>query len=219
MKESYVIFPQFKLISVSQCLTGKMTGIPAITSSMLCNDNCRRLSTIHGSVCEKCYTRKYLSARPNAERCYRDNTHLLSSSLIPNKQLPFINAALCRLESFGDIVNHTHLQNYINLIKKNNHCTFSLFTKNYTMVLDYFKTHKQPHNLSIIISSLMLNSPHDITPFIQIGLKNLKVFTVYTRKYADKNGVIINCGKNRCIDCQRCFKKNKAPIFISELLK
>lgn len=196
-----------------------MSGIPAVTSSMLCNESCQAFMNIKGSVCEKCYTKKYLSARPNSEKCYRENTDLLSSSLIPIKQLPFINAALCRLESFGDITNTTHLQNYINLIRKNNHCMFSLFTKNYTVVFNYFKEHKQPRNLSLVISSLMLNTPFDITTISQLPLTNVKIFTVYTKKYADKNGIPVTCGKNRCIDCQRCYKRNKAPIYVSELLK
>ena len=217
MKEKYTIFENFKLLSVSQGLTGKMTGMPAITSSMLCNENCQKLIQIKGSVCEKCYTKKYLSSRPSVDICYRENSDLLSSSIIPKNQLPFVNAAYCRLETFGDIINATHLQNYINLVKKNNHCIFSLFTKNYTVVFDYFKTHKQPSNLSIVISSLMLNTQFEIQRCV--GLTNLKIFTVYTKKYADKHNVPITCGKNRCIDCRRCYTKNKTPVFIAELLK
>ena len=219
MQEKYTIIKPCKLLSVSQGLTGKMTGMPALTSSMLCNEHCKKLSGIKGSVCEKCYTKKYLSCRPSVEKCYEDNTKLLSESIIPIKQLPFINAAMCRLETFGDIVNATHLQNYINLIKKNNHCVFSLFTKNYTVVFQYFKAHKQPKNLSLVISSLLLNEPFNITEIKELRLANLKIFTVYTKTYANKNGIIINCGKNRCIDCQRCYKKNKTPIFVSEILK
>ena len=67
MKEKYTIFENFKLLSVSQGLTGKMTGMPAITSSMLCNENCQKLMQIKGSVCEKCYTKKYLSSRPSVD--------------------------------------------------------------------------------------------------------------------------------------------------------
>ena len=219
MKEKFTTFKNFKLLSVSQGLTGKMTGMPAITSSMLCNENCQKLSQITGTVCEKCYTKKYLASRPNTEKCYRENTDLLSSSIIPKNQLPFVNAAYCRLETFGDITNATHLQNYINLIKKNSHCIFSLFTKNYTVVFNYFKTHKQPKNLSIVISSLLLNKPFNLDFLNETNLTNVKIFTVYTKAYANGNNVIINCGKNRCIDCRRCYTKNKTPIFIAELLK
>ena len=217
MKEQYTIIKPYKLLSVSQTLTGKMEGMPAVTSSMLCNERCMKLIKIKGSVCEKCYTNKYLSCRPNLEKCYRENTDLLTSSIIPKNQLPFINAAFCRLETFGDITNATHLQNYINLVKKNNHCTFCLFTKNYTVVFNYFKTNKQPSNLSIVVSSLMLNEPFPIENCLH--LKNLKIFTVYTKKFADRHNVPIICGKNRCIDCRRCYTKNKTPVYISELLK
>ena len=219
MNEKFSIIKPCKLLSVSQGLTGKMAGMSAITSSMLCNEHCQKLSKITGSVCEKCYTKKYLSCRPSVEKCYEDNTKLLTESIIPMKQLPFVNAAMCRLETFGDIVNATHLQNYINLIKKNNHCMFSLFTKNYTVVFNYFKEHKQPKNLSIVISSLLLNEPFNISKIKDLELANLKIFTVYTKAYANKNGVIINCGRNRCIDCRRCYTKNKTPIYVSELLK
>ena len=195
-----------------------MTGMPAITSSMLCNENCQKLMQIKGSVCEKCYTKKYLSSRPSVDTCYRENSDLLSSSIIPKNQLPFVNAAYCRLETFGDIINATHLQNYINLVKKNNHCIFSLFTKNYTVVFDYFKTHKQPKNLSLVISSLLLDEPFGLE-FLPEYLTNVKIFTVYSKPFAKGNNVTINCGKNRCVDCRRCYTKNKNPIFISEILK
>ena len=218
MKENYAILQNFKLLSVSQGLTGKMTGMPAITTSMLCNAHCQKLSNIIGTVCEKCYTMKYLKSRPAVEKCYAENTDLLTSSIIPIKQLPFINAAMCRLETFGDIVNTTHLQNHVNLIKKNNHCMFSLFTKNYTVVFDYFKTHKQPKNLSIVISSLIINKPFELE-FLPDYLTNVKIFTVYSKPFAKGNNVAINCGKNRCVDCRRCYTKNKNPIYVSEILK
>ena len=96
---------------------------------------------------------------------------------------------------------------------------FSLFTKNYTVVFDYFKTHKQPKNLSIVISSLLVNQPFDASFLKDIPLTNVKIFTVYSKPFTKSNNVIINCGKNRCVDCKRCYTKNKAPIYVSELLK
>ena len=96
---------------------------------------------------------------------------------------------------------------------------FCLFTKNYTVVFDYFKSHKQPKNLSIVISSLLLNQPFDVKFLAKTNLTNVKIFTVYSKPYAKGNNVIINCGKNRCIDCQRCYKPNKTPIYVSEILK
>ena len=218
MKE-FIIEKPFETITVSQGLTGKMAGMPTITTSLFCNTNCLRLSNIKGTVCEKCYAVKYLNLRPNVRYVYNKNTYLLKDSIIPRNQLPFINAAYCRLESFGDIVNATHLQNYINIVKKNNHCVFSLFTKNYAVVFDYFKKNKQPKNLSIVISSLLINEPFNVDFLKETNLNNVKIFTVYTKTYANGNNVVINCGKTRCIDCLRCYKPSKTPIYISEILK
>lgn len=218
MKESYAnIDCSIKLLSISQGLTGKMAGMPAVTSSSLCNENCLKNSQIPNSVCQRCYTRKYLLSRPLMKDCYQQNSNLLSSSLIPTKQLPFINAKMCRLESFGDVINITHLDNYVRLIRKNSHCNFALFTKRYTLITEYFKQKKQPKNLSIIISSLLLNNPLDATLFTD--LNNLKIFTVYEKAYADKNKVVISCGKNKCVNCRKCFTPNRTPIYITELLK
>ena len=207
----------FKLLSVSQGLTGKMAGMPAITSSSLQNSHCQKLSSIKGSVCERCYSKKYLLSRPNVESCYQQNSQLLALSLIPTKQLPFVNAAFCRLESFGDIINMTHLKNYIRLVKKNGHCTFALFSKRYDLITDYFHDNKQPKNLCIVISSLMLNTPNDISYLPP--MRNLKIFTVYSKDYAEKHNIVINCGKTRCLDCRRCYSTNNQPIYINELLK
>ena len=218
MKE-FIIEKPFETITVSQGLTGKMAGMPTITTSLFGNTNCLRLSNIKGTVCEKCYAVKYLNLRPNVRYVYNKNTYLLKDSIIPRNQLPFINAAYCRLESFGDIVNATHLQNYINIVKKNNHCVFSLFTKNYAVVFDYFKKNKQPKNLSIVISSLLINEPFNVDFLKETNLNNVKIFTVYTKTYANGNNVVINCGKTRCIDCLRCYKPSKTPIYISEILK
>ena len=216
MRESFVtLSPSVDLITVSQGLTGKMTGIPAVTSSSTCNLHCRRLSALQGSVCAHCYTQKYLQSRPSIQDCYEHNSKLLSNGLILYKHLPFINATLCRLESFGDIINVTHLENYIRLVKKNNHCLFALFSKRYDLLSYYFGRNKQPKNLSIVLSSVLLNEPMKPVEHIQ----NQKIFTVYTKEFVNEHNVLITCGKRRCIDCRLCYQKNNSPIFITELLK
>ena len=49
--------------------------------------------------------------------------------------------------------------------------------------------------------------------------EKVKEYSETLKAYAQENGVVINCGKNRCIDCRRCYKLNKTPIYIAELLK
>ena len=57
------------------------------------------------------------------------------------------------------------------------------------MVFQYFKVHKQPKNLSIVISSLLLNQPFDVTNLADANLTNVKIFTVYTKAYTENSGV------------------------------
>ena len=108
MKEKYTIFENFKLLSVSQGLTGKMTGMPAITSSMLCNENCQKLMQIKGSVCEKCYTKKYLSARPSVNTCYKENVYHIWNTIEEMER------ALCKTldvdEDDFDEFNEIHIE-------------------------------------------------------------------------------------------------------------
>jgi hypothetical protein len=86
-------------------------------------------------------------------------------------------------------------------------------------IAEFMFEDKQPKNLSIVISSLLLNQPFDVAHIANIPLKNVKIFTVYTKAFAKSNNIIINCGKTRCIDCRRCYKKNKTPVYIAEILK
>ena len=146
------------LLKVSNALTGKMEGMTAITSSMTNNVNCQRLAQCNGSICQHCYSKTAMSYRKNVQQCYEKNGKILSENIIPKNQLPFINSQYCRFESHGDLHNETHLENFINIAKKNPHCQFALWTKQYKIILDYFKTHKQPKNLNIVISSLMVNN-------------------------------------------------------------
>ena len=48
MKENFIKTKPFKTLAISQGLTGKMAGMPAITTSLLCNENCKKLSNIIG---------------------------------------------------------------------------------------------------------------------------------------------------------------------------
>lgn len=204
------------LLKVSNALTGKMEGMTAITSSMTNNVNCQRLAQCNGSICQHCYSKTAMSYRKNVQQCYEKNGKILSENIIPKNQLPFVNSQYCRFESHGDLHNETHLENFINIAKKNPHCQFALWTKQYKIILDYFKTHKQPKNLNIVISSLMVNKPINPTPFEAIGLK-VKIFTVWDKEAA-KN-VNINCGGKKCIDCLNCYKKSGKIKVINEIIK
>ena len=48
MKENFIKTKPFKTLVISQGLTGKMAGMPAITTSLLCNENCKGLCPVCG---------------------------------------------------------------------------------------------------------------------------------------------------------------------------
>ena len=213
-----VVTKPCNLLSVTTRMTGKMIGMTAISSSMLNNPNCAILAKIKGTVCQKCYSKTALSYRQKANNCYTQNGEILSQSIIPKNQLPFINATFARLETHGDLINTTHLQNFINLCKKNPQCFFVLWSKQYQIILDYFKENKPPKNFRLVVSSLMLNKQINLKRFKELGL-DCKVFTVYDKKCTKECNIKINCGGKNCIDCQLCYNKNSKTKEIKELLK
>lgn len=204
-------------IYVTKNFTGKMEGMTGITTSMFCNPNCEKLRNIKGSVCEKCYTPHSNLRFNNVKNCYKRNTINLSTTLYSLRDLPRINAQYCRFESHGDLINETHLDNFINICKFNSDVKFTLWTKQYRLLLDYFSTHKKPRNLKIVISSLMINQPINPKRFDELGL-NVKIFTVYDKDFIKKKKININCGDKKCIDCLKCYKTNNIK-YVNELLK
>jgi ferredoxin len=116
-----------------------------------------------------------------------------------------------------------HLQNYINIAKKNPGCRFTLWTKNYKVALDYFTKNDCPENFTLIISSLFVNKRQDLAPFKKLGKfkkGQLKVFTVYDYDYikANYDTLKINCGSRLCVGCRLCYDKNEVEE-INEILK
>ena len=201
-----------QLLKVSTNLRGKMTGMTVITSACTNNPHCEKLAKIEGSICSHCYGMRGLSYMRGPREAYTKNGILLSSGIIPKEELPYVNAEFCRLESHGDLINETHLENYVNLCKKNRHAKFSLWTKQWHIVENYFTTHKAPKNLTIIFSSLMVNKQMDIQKYKDMGLK-CKVFTVYDKKYLKEHkDVIINCGARSCLTCQKCYTSKEEVI-------
>ena len=201
-----------QLLKVSTNLRGKMTGMTVITSACTNNPHCEKLAKIDGAICQHCYAQRSLSYMRGPREAYVKNGILLSSGIIPKEELPYVNAEFCRLESHGDLINETHLENYVNLCKKNRHAKFSLWTKQWHIVENYFATHKAPKNLTIIFSSLMVNKQMDIQKYKDMGLK-CKVFTVYDKKYLKEHkDVVINCGARSCITCQKCYTSKEEVI-------
>ena len=145
---------------------------------------------------------------------YKANTDILTTTIIPVKEWPLINALMFRLESFGDLNNEIQVINYFNFCNRNKNVKFALWTKNPEFIDKAIKAgHKKPKNLVIVQSSSFVNVKEEKKfDFVD------KVFTVYDKNYIRQNNVKINCGARNCFECGRCYSK-KTTDDIKEQLK
>lgn len=210
----------FKLrygVHITERMNGKMEGMMSLSTSPLLNPICQARRMNEGLVCAKCYADAMCRQMyPALAKVLETNTEILTTTEIPMKEWPLINAHAFRLESFGDVANPLQVRNYFNFCRRNPRTTFSVWTKNpeiYARVLE--SGVKKPKNLIIVLSSTMLNVQANAEkyPFVD------KVFTVYEKSYAEKNNIIVNCGKRKCLSCMNCYTKGGSPTYINELLK
>lgn len=118
-------------VIVSDYMSGKMSGIPSISTSCLDNPICRQRMQNGESVCCHCFAEALLKARKNVHENTRVNFELLNAEVLPLELLPrFRNVAIVRIESFGDVASATQAINYINIAKVNPDITFAAWTKN-----------------------------------------------------------------------------------------
>lgn len=233
-------------VIISDYMSGKMEGIPSISSSVLLNERCQARQHIEGSVCEHCFAEALLEARSNVAENMEKNFKLLHDHVLPLELLPrFGNVCIARIESFGDVSSVEHAINYANTVKVNPFVIFAWWTKNVDLVekaLDAIGG--KPDNLILIQSSLMLNKKEEKkSHYVD------KVFTVYNDAYlealeeckilldavsglrkTDKKAynkavsdiyesLFINCGGRACVGCRKCYSKATASEDINERLK
>lgn len=204
---------------------GKMTGNMSFSTCCIDNWFCTARAKNPDCICAHCYAE-------NMQKMYHDqrlknqrNFELFTMFKLPAAAMPFINAAIFRFESFGDLANKTQLINYFTLCNANSRTTFTIWTKNWFIVRDVINAgYKKPKNLIIICSSPFLNKPaRDL--FKKYNWID-KIFTVYSLDHMLNAGMslkdidkFINCGGRKCIDCQRCYNLTNKQKEVNELLK
>ena len=202
--------------------SGKMENISSLGTNKNNNKNCLRLSSNSKTICSKCYTKKSFGMYPALENALNRNEFLKYRLLDAEeiKQLSFLkNQCVFRFESFGDIDTITQLQNYNNIASAYKNCVFGLWSKNYFILLKYFRSgFKLSKNINLILSSPFLNTPISNMFIDTIKKYHKKVisFTVYDKTH--KQDQKINCGGKKCIDCLNCYNKNKIQN-VNEILK
>lgn len=192
-------------------MSGKLEGIPAVNTNTVTNKFCQEMAKCKNTICSECYSMNMLlTFRKSCQNAFEHNSKLLNEDIIPIKYLPFINTAFMRLSAHGELINMNMLINFVNLINKNSHCTFVLWTKRKDLINKYFDSNKKPTNLILIYSNAITNTQCKKPKYFD------KVFNVY--KYGMQGKVKINCSGKKCIDCMLCYTKNKITV-INELIK
>lgn len=202
-------------VYVSDNMTGKMAGVPAISTSVLCNPICVARRANGDSICAHCFAvstmKRYSKANEHAEK----NAALLMNRILAKELLPiFGNVRFVRIEAFGDVCNVTQAVNYAHIAKVNPGVIFGWWSKNVSIIARAFdQIGGKPENIILIESSEKVNVEKEpSSPYVD------KVFTVYDKKFIKENGVEINCGARSCVSCQRCYTKG-TEAKVHEILK
>lgn len=196
-------------------MTGKMTGMQSFSTSVVLNKYCQERRSNEKLICSECFAAAMTEFYgDNFTGKLAKNTELVTSRILDFNELPYINCFVFRLEAFGDVSNVIQVINYFNLCYKNDHCQFSVWTKNPWLYKAAIESgHKKPDNLNIVLSSPCIN--HCVkTHFDFVDM----IFTVYTAEYALMHDIKINCGNRKCLECMNCYSKNHV-FHVNEILK
>ena len=193
-------------IWVSDDMSGKMDGIPSVSTSCLVNPYCLARMKNGEMVCAHCFAEtqqeRYSASREHSIANYE----LLNGEILPKELLPkFGNVQKVRIESFGDLGSITQAINYLHMVEVNPHVTFAWWTKNHNFVIKAIeRVGKKPKNLVLVASSVKLNEAAKLPAYFD------KVFTVYDKKTIARDKIDINCGARSCVTCGRCYSKRTA---------
>ena len=193
-------------VYVSDNMSAKMAGVPAISTSVALNPICQARANDPDSICAHCFAMATVARYTKLGEHLAENTAVLTSEVLPLEELPRFgyNVGMVRFEAFGDLNNVTQVINYFNIALVSPHVHFALWTKNPKLIALAIEAGAvKPENLTIIYSSPKLNTPaRDVIaryPFID------KVFTVYDKETIAREGIAINCGARSCAGCGLCY--------------
>ena len=197
-------------------MSGKLSGIQSINTNPLSNQYCERMSMDQSCICSKCYSVLMLKQyRRNMIPKLQYNSDLLSKSLLPASTLKRLTpiksgTKVFRFHSHGELINVTHLRNFIAICDLYPDITFALWTKRSGLVYSVYE--EIPDNVILVYSNPEINNPLKEMP------KFDKVFNVVTMNYAENYNIKINCGAKKCSKCMQCYTKGGVSV-INELLK
>lgn len=177
----------------------KMESFYSLNTSSLTNSYCIYYSKNSQNICYYCYSHRQCKRYTSLEKHNINNSYKLAYT---NIEMQFIPYKYLRLNSFGELINYKHIENLCKLAFYNNDTTFSLFTKRYDLISEYFHYNVKPKNLIIVLSSLKLNEiihKENYSDIID------KTFSVVEKNSAKAH--YSNC-LNKCNTCFKCYTHN-----------
>ena len=204
-------------VIVSDNMSGKMTGLPSISTSVLENPICQKRRQDKNSICAKCFAASTAARYSSLAKNLASNLELLTGEILPADVLPrFIPelSNIVRFESFGDLASVNQAINYLNIARVNPGVRFAIWTKNIGFLARAVETVGKPENVRVIYSSPIINQAINVEKTQQSFPCIDAVFTVYDKKHVAENNVDINCGAKSCITCRNCYDR---PDFYSDI--
>lgn len=185
----------------------KLDGFMSISTSCLCNSHCLHRQSLPGSICSRCYARRFLKMRKTLREKMERNYIFYNSVDLQPEEIPLINACFFRFESFGEAASVQCATNYIRIAKKNAHCLFTVWSKEAYIWHRAITAEGKPDNLRIILSSIAIDDDpaayEDNLPTWADGL-----FTTYSSEpVLSKKRANIMCSGN-CAACMECYINN-----------
>jgi len=201
----------------------KLEGISSISTSVHDNCVCAALRKLKDCICQKCYAYNQQSFQNGLREHNIINGIILRNVLIPVcafKTLIILFPYL-RIESFGDVANVTQARNYLRIIKAFPEKRCAIWSKTLPIWKQAIDIEGKPKNTTFVLSSRYINKPIAATILENYSFID-HIFTVYTKSYAKKHNIIINCGGRKCLECilskKACYYRN-TELYINELLK
>lgn len=184
--------------------TGKLENIRSLNTSPLQNNFCLVMAESN-TVCSKCYSIQSLKTyRKGCDKAWGRNGDILTAEVYGDEEMPFLNDAIFRIHSHGEVIDMTHMRNILALARRNPQTTFSFFTKRKDLVKQ-LEEGEVPDNVVMIYSNAVLDRVMQEPP---AGFH--KTFNVVTSRDTHK----INCGARKCVECQACYKFDTASVIV-----
>ena len=194
--------------------SGKLDLIKSINTNTVTNDFCIKMNKAKDTniICTKCYSHAMLKTfRKNCQPSFQRNSDLLSGRVLEQEELPLILDAFFRFDSHGELINVTNLINYVNITKKNPHCSFGLWTKRKDIINRYFKDNDCPPNLILIYSNPKISNILSKPPkHFHRTFNNVLEHEEVERQ---------NCTGQQCKNCLLCYTPNNGVDTIVEKVK